>query len=239
MKKRIFQALKTKYKNLGFSERAFNRVASYLEKTVSDDASDEDIDNAVDGVDDLLTAFQSDIDARTAKYKADAEKWQQAQKEKEDEGIPAGEDQDEGKPTSKKTNQKQSDEMPAWAKALAKQNEALKEQLSELRTGKVTDTRKLHLEAKLKDVNPKLRTRVLKSFEKMKFDSDEEFNEFVEETVADLGDFSKDDANTGLGAAGAPLVGTGTTKGDKKAVVADIESWAKANKPLPAEPATK
>ena len=51
MKDLIFKALKTKYKNLGFSEKAFERVADYLAKAVTDEAN---IETAIDGVEGIL-----------------------------------------------------------------------------------------------------------------------------------------------------------------------------------------
>lgn len=59
MKQKILDALKTKYSNKGFSKEALSGVASYLEKTVTDESQ---IDNAVSGVEPLLSVFQSDAD---------------------------------------------------------------------------------------------------------------------------------------------------------------------------------
>lgn len=59
MKEKILPALKTKYKNLGFGEKAFDGVAEYLSKTVT---KEEDIETAIAGVEPLLKSFQGDID---------------------------------------------------------------------------------------------------------------------------------------------------------------------------------
>ena len=55
MKDLILKVLKTKYKNLGFSEKAFEGVADYLAKTVTDEAN---IETAIDGVEGILKIFQ-------------------------------------------------------------------------------------------------------------------------------------------------------------------------------------
>ena len=71
MKEKIAQALKTKYATLGLSQKAFDGVAAYLEKTVT---KEEDIEAAIsaDGVSNLLKAFQGESDSlRTAKLKAE------------------------------------------------------------------------------------------------------------------------------------------------------------------------
>lgn len=59
MKEKIKSALETKYKNLGFGDKAFDGVASYLSKTVKEE---KDIDTAIADVEDLLKSFQGDID---------------------------------------------------------------------------------------------------------------------------------------------------------------------------------
>lgn len=65
MKEKIIAGLKTKYSNLGFGQKAFDGVADYLSKTVTDE---KQIEPAIGGVESLLKAFQSDIDkVRTEK----------------------------------------------------------------------------------------------------------------------------------------------------------------------------
>lgn len=59
MKQKIKSALETKYKNLGFGDKAFDGVAEYLSKTVTEEAK---IEESINGVESLLKAFQGDID---------------------------------------------------------------------------------------------------------------------------------------------------------------------------------
>ncbi|MDD3038625.1 hypothetical protein [Bacteroides sp.] len=59
MKGKILVALKTKYKTFGFSDKAFDGVADYLSKTVTEEAQ---IETAIGGVEGLLKAFQGDVD---------------------------------------------------------------------------------------------------------------------------------------------------------------------------------
>ena len=70
MKAKIKTALETKYKNLGFGDKAFEGVADYLANSVTEEAG---IDTAIAGVEQLLKAFQSDTD-RTRTAKAEAER---------------------------------------------------------------------------------------------------------------------------------------------------------------------
>ena len=55
MKTKILSKLKTKYSNLGFGEKAFDGVADYLSKTVTEESQ---IEAAIAGVEPLLKAFQ-------------------------------------------------------------------------------------------------------------------------------------------------------------------------------------
>ena len=59
MKQKLISALKTKYANRGFGDKAYDGVAEFLSKTVTEEAQIED---AVTGVDGLLKAFQGEAD---------------------------------------------------------------------------------------------------------------------------------------------------------------------------------
>ena len=59
MKEKLLVALKTKYKTFGFGDKAFDGVADYLSKTVTEESQ---IETAISGVEGLLKAFQGDID---------------------------------------------------------------------------------------------------------------------------------------------------------------------------------
>ena len=59
MKQKILSALKNKYQNLGFGDKAFDGVADYLSSSVTEEGN---IETAINGVEPLLKAFQGDID---------------------------------------------------------------------------------------------------------------------------------------------------------------------------------
>lgn len=59
MKEKILVALKTKYKTFGFSDKAFDGVADYLSKTVTEESQ---IETAIGGVEGLLKSFQGEVD---------------------------------------------------------------------------------------------------------------------------------------------------------------------------------
>lgn len=106
MKDKILAALKTKFQNLGFTEKAFGGVADYLAATVTEETQ---IETAIGGVEPLLKAFQGDIDTRVtsalAKQKAELER------------KPA----DPPKPSDPP---KPGDDVPQWAKDMQTKLEA-------------------------------------------------------------------------------------------------------------------
>ena len=59
MKEKLLAALKTKYANLGFGAKAFDGVADYLSKTVTEE---NQIETAIGGVEGLPKSFQGGID---------------------------------------------------------------------------------------------------------------------------------------------------------------------------------
>lgn len=113
MKEKILVALKTKYKTFGFGEKAFDGVADYLSKTVTDESQ---IETAIGGVEGLLKAFQGDIDTvRNAKSGLQKEL---------DELKKKIEDADKDK------NKDKDKDVPSWAQALIDSNKSLSEKLT-------------------------------------------------------------------------------------------------------------
>ena len=113
MKEKILVALKTKYKTFGFGEKAFDGVADYLSKTVTDESQ---IETAIGGVEGLLKAFQGDIDTvRNAKSGLQKEL---DELKKKIENADKDKDKDKDK------------DVPAWAQALIDSNKTLSEKLT-------------------------------------------------------------------------------------------------------------
>lgn len=61
MKTKIFNSLKTKFNNLGFSDKAFEGVATFLAATITEE---DQIETAIEGVEPMFKAFQGDADSR-------------------------------------------------------------------------------------------------------------------------------------------------------------------------------
>ena len=110
MKTKITNALKTAYAKMGLSDKAFDGVASFLEKTVT---KEEEIDDVIksEDVKNLLKAFQGESDSlrnRAAQLQKDFDAYKISHPEKT-EGDPEPKDDDE----------------PAYVKALREQNAAI------------------------------------------------------------------------------------------------------------------
>lgn len=111
MKEKILAALKTAYAKLGLSDKAFDGVASLLEKTVTEEAQ---IATAVGGDDvkALLTAIQGQVDSFRNKL-SDKEKelddYKEKHPDKKDDQDPDGDQNKE----------------PEWARKLRESNERI------------------------------------------------------------------------------------------------------------------
>ena len=137
MKGKILVALKTKYKTFGFGDKAFDGVADYLSKTVTEESQ---IETAISGVEGLLKAFQGDIDT-VRNEKSGLQKQLDELKNKIENPNP----NPNPKPEDKK------DDVPAWAQALIDSNKNLSTELSALKQEKLQATRQEQIMAKAKE----------------------------------------------------------------------------------------
>ncbi len=135
MKGKILVALKTKYKTFGFGDKAFDGVADYLSKTVTEESQ---IETAISGVEGLLKAFQGDIDT-VRNEKSGLQKQLDELKTKIENPNP------NPKPEENK------DDVPAWAQALIDSNKSLLTEVSTLKKEKLQATRQEQIMAKAKE----------------------------------------------------------------------------------------
>ncbi len=200
MKKKFIDLLKSKFKSVGVSSKAFDRVAEYYEKNgqLKEESTDEEIEALAEGAEQLLIMAKSESDSKLEDFK---KKNPPAEKPKDD--------------TKKEENKPQEEEAPAWFKSFAEKTE---QQFAQIQAGNTSKTRKQLLEDKLKDFPEKLRAKAAKDFERMQFENDEAFNAYVEETVTDFTELNKDFTQESLGGAGKPVVGgaTKTAPSDKE-----------------------
>lgn len=199
-KQLVFSRLKPKMKALGFNRKELQGIAAKIADnlTSADDASDEDlnaeIDEKIDAVIPFLQVSQS--------Y---ANRLLEDERKKNDDDEPDDDDDDykpsgRRKPGSKNTKDdkdKNDDNTPEWAASLLKTVETLTNEITTLKGEKVASTRKAKLEELLKDAGS-YGKRTLKNFDRMKFETDDEFDEFYSDVEEDLKAFNQELADKGL-----------------------------------------
>lgn len=126
--KRIKERLKAKYPKANLSNKRLDEIAARLAKKPEDDADDAAIDTVLENANDFMSfedIAKSDDRLRTLEAKAQSK---DDGKKPDDDGK-----QDPPAPPS---------DVPAWAQALIDSNKSLKEDLNELKTGKITENKK-------------------------------------------------------------------------------------------------
>ena len=211
MKDKILIALKTKYKNLGFGEKAFEGVANFLATTVTDEAN---IETAISGVEPMLKALQSETDklrGENATLKSQLEAAKKTETNPDD-------------PT-KGNKGTTGDETPEWAKKVLEQFDGINKRFEAIETDKVTGSRKSRLDEKLKDAPESLKSMVAKNFGKMKFDSDGDFDEYLTDVSAQVEEFAKEVKIDGVAGNGKSITGLpGGANGKKEASKEELDA---------------
>ena len=250
--KKVLTVLKTKAKQLGFSYQELKSVAAKIADNLEleDDASDEDvnsaIENAVDDAMEFLSVSQSAAQRAIANYKA---KHNVPDDDDDDDDGGDGDDDDtsndgNGKKGKKNRQQRQSpksdedtddnNSTPAWAKSLTDAIKSLGDKVSSLERGKVSDGRRIKLQELLKDTG-KFGERKLKDFDRIAdtFKDDEEFDQYFDEVSEDLDAYNQERADAGLSKLGKPGAGSPHNKGgdepEKPAELTDEELDALAD----------
>jgi len=207
MKDKILSALKTKYKNLGFGEKAFEGVAVYLATTITDEAN---IETAIGGVEPMLKAFQSEADKLRGENTTLKTQLEAAKKTVVNPVDPPKDD-----------HKDDVDDMPKWAKTMM---DGFQKKFEALEADKVTGSRKSRLDEKLKDVPESLKNMIAKNFGKMKFDSDGDFDEYLTDVSTQVEDFAKEVKIDGVSGNGKSPKGTGNGAGTKEATKEELDA---------------
>ncbi|WP_231464697.1 hypothetical protein [Pedobacter sp. Leaf132] len=209
-RKEIFQKLRVKHKNV--SKSILDKAADYIEKGVNEET---EVDDAVEDAEGLVTGFFSIFQSEGDRRASEAAKGVNPDGKK-DEGKK--DDDDPANPQPGKDDK----ETPAWAKQLIESNKTLTDRLAAIEQGKTVDSRKQALETKLKGVDEKFSAQTLKNFGRMKFDTDEEFERFLEEIETDAAEFTQNLSDKSLSQQTKPK--SANAKVGKEASDADINA---------------
>jgi hypothetical protein len=214
MFEKILQQLKTKYKDLGLSETILKAKAKQIEKAVK---AEDEIENAVAGVEDDLAIFQSfaDQNRTLAKEIADLKKAKGTEEPKTED------------PKSEDPKEKPAGEVPEWAKAIIESNKTLTENLTKIQQKEAQQTTAQQLQAKFTEL------KIPQSFQKLipmdkVFATPEEMEAFVNEQKANYDGIAQEFGNAALGAAPKPLFGESKKEGD---VSPDVQAYLDSKKP--------
>lgn len=93
---------------------------------------------------------------------------------------------------------------PPWAKTLIKQNKELSDKVAALETGKTVDTRRAQVDKALENASDGFKKQTLKSFERMNFKDDEDFQNYITDVTTDAGESKQQEADSALSGFKAP-----------------------------------
>lgn len=218
----VLLALKPRVKALGFNQKELKGIAAKIAGNIKleEEASEEEVSAEIDSQIEAILPFLQ-LGQSQANRVIDA--WKKSHSETDDD------DNDEGQSGSNKStkNKNENDATPEWAKAMMSTIEGLTAKVVALETEKSTSSRRTRLEALLKDTGA-FGERTIKSFARMKFDSEDEFDEFYSEVEADLKKLNQERADVGLSSLGS-IPGVQKKSAPKEEVLTDDEIKALAS----------
>ena len=209
-------------KALGLSRKELKGVAAKiadkleLKEEATDDEVSEAIDEAIDAAIPYLEVVQTVADRRLQAYK-DAHDEDGEEDDDDDTNKEPDDEKGRKSPSKGKKGNKTSEgdsELKEMLKGFADEFKSLKDEISELKKGKTADTRRSRLEELVKDTG-KFGERTLKSFARMSFKTDEEFEDFLDEVEADLEAENKERSDRGLDTLGKPAMSVPGKNGKK------------------------
>ena len=241
--RKVLEVLKTRkeIKALGFSRKELKGVAAKIadKLDLKDDATEEEvtdaIDDAIDAALPYLEVSQTVADRRLQAYK-DAHPEDGDEDEDEDDDPNAEPEDGKGRKSpskGKKGNKspENNSELKDLLNGFTETIKGLKDEIAELKSGKTADSRKARLEKILKDTG-KFGERTLKSFARMTFKDDEEFEDYLDEVEADLEAENQERGSKGLETLGKPagaVPGKSGKKDGEDEVLSDDEVKALAH----------
>lgn len=217
--KQIMKRMKPKVKAFGFTEKEIKGAAAKIagNLTLEDDASEEDVNAAIDEAIDAVLPYLELGRSYANRVINDSKKNDEEDNDDEDGDEVDGSSSQQPKRKPGRPPKKD-DAEPAWFKAYREQQE---QRFAAIEGQRVTETRKSKLEAIVKDSGT-FGKRTLKNFGKMKFENDEEFDDFLSEVEEDLKAYNQELADKGLGGT-PPGAGNGGNGGVNEPELTDAE----------------
>jgi hypothetical protein len=184
--KEIKAQLKAKYPGVNLSNKRIDAIAAKVDAKVTE----------VGQIDDVLDTF-NDFYAFADMARDDDRERLRLKKETESDPV------DPANPTPPIPPAPAPDPAETPTEKLLKQAlagiAALTGEVASIKGEKVTNTRKEQLAKILENTPDAFKNKAIKDFNRMKFDTDEEFNDYLAETETDAADFIQEQSNAGLG----------------------------------------
>lgn len=227
MKQKLLELLNAKFLGKGVRKDGLAQLANSLAITVT---TEEEAQALVDKLtDEQVTEFVKDyrkdvdkeVSTSTKTYETSLkQKYDFVEKKSEDPNPPAGTPEAGAG----------ADVASIVAKAVADAVKPFADQLSAFKGAETAKTRFEKLQETLKDAPVLFKENTLKNFNRMKFESDEDFDAYVTETSADLAKYKQETADEGLRKFGTP--GAARTEPQGKEVSSATQAYidAKAGK---------
>ena len=199
---KVLLKLKTRAASLGFNVDELKGIAAVIADNLNSEATDEDIDAQIEAVLPYLKVGQ-----------------QQAQRIiKSAKPAPTTHGDDDGNASATEKNPKKTEDEPDWFRSY---RETQEKRFAALELEKTTSDRKAKLEALLKDTG-KHGEAVLKNFNRMKFENDKDFDDYLSETEEYIEVIRQGQGDENLSTVTKP-VGGGDGKGKKEKLLTDAE----------------
>lgn len=176
MKEKIIQKIRELFPNVNLSKERLDAIADKLAAKITEEDQIEERVNDLNEVVPFAEIAKQDDRVRTLEAEAKKKAAKSTDPPKED-------------PDKK---DKFDDDPPAWAKSLL-------EKVEKLESGKIATSRREKILEKLKDADEKYRNRVLRDFDRMRIDSDEDFETVLSDIESDFSDFKQLQSDIGLG----------------------------------------
>ena len=224
----VLSQLRPKVKAFGFSKNVLKSIAAYIadKLEVDEDASDEDVNAKID---EAITAVLPYLPLIQSQANSQFDEWKKAQNTNDDEDEDNDDDSGSKSVKSPKNKEKKTNEIPDWAQQLIDSNKMLSDQLAAIKGEKLTDTRRSKV-WELSKGTSSFGDSKLRDFRRMKFETDEDFDEFFSDVEEDLKILNQERANAGLDKLGVPASGNiPRKKEEKQEVLSEDEIKAIAN----------
>ena len=215
----ILKVLKPKVKAFGFNWKELKGIAARIadDLTSAEDASEEDVMAEIEERIEVILPYLQFSQSYANRIAEDVRKRNEDDEPDDDRDEGRADTQGNGSQSGSKARNNangKNDETPEWAKSLLTTVTSLSEEISKIKSGNVARSRKSRLEELLKD-SGKFGSGVLRSFERMKFDNDEDFEDFFSGVEEDLKAYNQERADEGLSTMKTPPLG-GKGKGTGK-----------------------